>query len=85
MISQVIRKPIYNREQDGPDVFKWILEASQVYRELKQLERRDDMLKLSEKANFVEAIKPEKKSGKSEVKKAQGKSRAKEAGKALSS
>lgn len=56
-----MRKPVYNREQDGPDVFRWILEASQVYRELKQQERKNAIEKAAAEFKGMDLPKMENK------------------------
>lgn len=52
IFDMIARRPTYNRNTDG-DVFKWILEASQVYRELKQQERVEAIKKLKEKPKML--------------------------------
>ena len=47
IFDMIARRPTYNPKTDG-DVFEWILEASQVYRELRQQERIEAIKKLKE-------------------------------------
>ena len=60
-LDQMMRPPRYNRSVDGPDVFQWILEAAETYRDIKRRERENVFKEAAEKSEIVDRSKVENK------------------------